>query len=157
MSSPEINRPWRVADHSLPCVAEVKNERSFASTSLYTLWYAEGRVLLAWPWVAVNAKLPVCLIQHHTMKSYWGVEVELHVFVRTRSFVNVSWPHNMTALIPVTDAPRGWMDLRGSLCGHFQEEKSPPLPGIDPKFFERTATLFNRQVCVPMVPFLRQP
>lgn len=56
----------------------------------------------------------------------------------------------MAALTPVTDAPRGWMDLRGSRCGRFQEEKPLPLPGIDPKFFERTAALFNRQVCLPL-------
>ena len=48
----------------------------------------------------------------------------------------------------MTDAPRGWIDLTGSRCGRFQEEKSPPLPGIDPKFFERTALFCNRQVCL---------
>lgn len=56
----------------------------------------------------------------------------------------------MAALIAVTDAPRGWMDLTGSRFGHFQEERSLPMPGIDPKFFERTAALFNRQVCLPL-------
>jgi hypothetical protein len=56
----------------------------------------------------------------------------------------------MAALLPVTDAPRGWMDLRGSRCRRFQEEKSLPLPGIDPTFFERTAALCNRQVCMPL-------
>jgi len=40
------------------------------------------------------------------------------------------------------------MDCRGSRCGRFQEEKSLPLPGIDPKFFEHTAALCNRQVCL---------
>jgi hypothetical protein len=56
----------------------------------------------------------------------------------------------MAALLPMTDAPRGWIDLRGSQCGRFLEEKSPPLLGIDPKFFERTAALCNRQVCLPL-------
>ena len=58
--------------------------------------------------------------------------------------------HDMAPLLPVTDVPKGWMDLRGSRCGRFQEEKSLPLPGLDPKFFERTAALCNRHVCLPL-------
>jgi len=56
----------------------------------------------------------------------------------------------MAALLPVTDASRGRMDLTGSRCGRFQEEKSLPLTGIDPRFFERTTALCNRQVCLPL-------
>lgn len=54
----------------------------------------------------------------------------------------------MAPLLSVTDAPRCWVDRIVSRCGRFQEEKSLFLPGIDPKLYEHTAALCNRQVCL---------
>jgi len=38
----------------------------------------------------IKVNLSLCLIKHHVMKTYWGVEVQLHAFLTT-ALGGVEW------------------------------------------------------------------
>jgi hypothetical protein len=92
-SFPVIKRPGREADHSPPSGAEVKNAWSCTSTSPYVFmaWYCVkhrdnstftllSRLKLHYT-VQVKVKLSLCLTKCHSMKTYGGMEVQLHAFL----------------------------------------------------------------------------
>jgi hypothetical protein len=100
---PEVKRPWHVADHSLPSVPEVKNERNCISTPRSALWHTQGQVLLVWPWIMVNtwywtAEWRFICTCSHELAAVW---------MRVVSFT--TWPLYLRG----QRLPRGWMYLRG--------------------------------------------
>jgi hypothetical protein len=85
----------------------------------------------------VKVKLSLCLTKHHAMKTYWGVEVDLHVFL-TLALGGGEW----SALLPGRFTLREkspWYPLDKRLGGPQshpgrggEEKNSNPPPGIEP-------------------------
>jgi hypothetical protein len=85
----------------------------------------------------VKVKLFLYLSYHHSMKTYWGVEVQLHTFL-TSVLDGGEWSNSRPGrFIPGRKNPRYLLDRRlggpQSWCGRSGEEKnSQPPPGIKP-------------------------
>jgi hypothetical protein len=67
-----------------------------------------------------KAKLSLCLAKHHAMKTYWGLEVQLHAFL-TSALKGDEWsasrPGRLTTGVraPGNHWTGGWVDTRASL------------------------------------------
>jgi hypothetical protein len=105
--------------------------------SLMNITYALIRSAFQWNLLKVNTKLSLCLIKHHVMKTYWGVDVQLHSFI-TSALGGGEWSASHPGrFTPSERAPRYPLDRRpGGLHSHSGrggEEKNSQSPlGIEP-------------------------
>jgi hypothetical protein len=95
-----------------------------------------------------KSKEVVPVPKHHSMKTYWGVEVQLHVFydLGTRWRWMVSFTPR--PLYPQGDSPRYPFDRRlgGALSRYVHGvrwKNSQPRPGFEPRSTDRSQSLYR--------------
>jgi hypothetical protein len=86
----------------------------------------------------VKVKLPLCLTKHHSMKTYWGVEVLLHAFL-TSALDGGEWsasrPGRFTPRerAPGTHSIGGWVGPRAVLNAMVKREIPSPCRKSNPR------------------------
>jgi hypothetical protein len=114
-----VKRPWRESDHSPPSNAKGKE---WVELYLHSPIRLHG--------VVKKVKLPLCLTNHHTMKTYWGI---LDLGTRWRWVVSStprpSLPQGKSLRYPLDRRLSGPQSRSGR--GGEEKNSQPPL-GIEP-------------------------
>jgi hypothetical protein len=109
----------------------------------------------------VKVKLSLCLSQHHAMKTYWGVELQLHAFL-TSALGGGEWSDSRPGrFTPRERAPSshwigGWMGPRTVLGTVVKRsipsprlESKPRTPTVQPiaqRYTDRAITALNTYI-----------
>jgi hypothetical protein len=112
----------------------------------------QGKYILLGYMAKLNLSLCFLLTEHHSIKAYWGMEVQLHSFfdlgTRCRWVVNFTplplYPQGKSLLYPL-DRRLGGPQNRSERGGEGQN--SQPLPGLEP--------LILKWLCVCWLPSLQ--
>jgi hypothetical protein len=74
--------------------------------------------------------VPVLKTKHYAVKTYGGVDVQIHVFL-TSALIGGEWSTSRPGpFTPGTHWVRGWVDLRTGL-DDVEKKKISPLPGLE--------------------------
>jgi hypothetical protein len=74
----------------------------------------------------------MCLTKHHAVKTYCGVEIQLHAFLSRQQF-EVSGQTHAPAALPGDKGPRYPLDRGLGAVAKIKKIPSLLLPGIEPR------------------------